>query len=249
MTTPDRDVVPSGPSTRSRGTEIFSVALAPEVGARHFRYRDAYTANLRRYDVGAAPIAGVHGGLYPFATLGGPVDAGIVGEYAHAIALDSAPTGGDTVSTSWYRFHVGARGRARIGQSFVLGFGVGYGGETFGFGGSAMDTQIPAVAYRYVRPALDARVAFGRFAIEAQVGYDAIVSAGSVADRFPHAKVGGVDASLGPTFAITRQWEIGLAASYRRFFYSMHPEPGDAFVAGGALDEMMGLSGSVAYVF
>jgi hypothetical protein len=40
-----------------------------------------------------------------------------------------------------------------------------------------------------------------------------------------------------------------VIVSYRRFFYSMNPTPGDGYVAGGALDELGGLQASVAYIY
>lgn len=234
---------------RVRGHELLSLQVGPELGARHFQYTDGLTSNLRSYDLGAAPLVAASAGVYPFADLASAIDVGLIGGYARAVALSSAPAGGDAVTTDWWRFHAGVRGRARIGASFVLGISAVYGGETFGFSESALDAQVPAVAYRFIRPRVDARAAFGRFAVAGSVGYDIMLSAGRVADRFPHASVGGVESSLGPTFSLTRAWEVSLTASYRRFFYAMHPVPGDAFVAGGALDEMLGLQGGLAYVF
>ena len=245
----DTVLAPRSPP-RERGHELLVVQGGPEVGARHLRYIDAISSSLRSYDLGAAPLVAASAGIYPFADQASAVDGGVAVGYAQAFVLSSTSGAGDAVQTHWSRFHVGLRARARVGSGLVLGAGVAYGGETFGFSSSALESQVPAVAYRFVRPSLDARVIFfGRFALTGSAAYDAVLSAGSVADRFPHAGVGGFEAALGPAFALSRAWELGVTASYRRFFYAMHPAPGDAHVAGGALDEMLGLQASVSYIF
>jgi hypothetical protein len=37
--------------------------------------------------------------------------------------------------------------------------------------------------------------------------------------------------------------------AYARFFYTLNPQPGDSYVAGGALDQMAFGSLGAAYVF
>jgi len=76
-----------------------------------------------------------------------------------------------------------------------------------------------------------------------------VLSAGAVADRFPHASVGGVEAAAGGAFRIRPGLEARATVSYRRFFYAANPVPGDTFVAGGAVDELASIDGSLAYVF
>jgi hypothetical protein len=44
-----------------------------------------------------------------------------------------------------------------------------------------------------------------------------------------------------------RGFEARLWLDYARWFYDMNPEPGDAYVAGGALDEMLTVLVGVAY--
>ena len=245
----DHDTVSTPPaSARDPGYELASLAAGIEAGGRRLRYVDALTPGLRDYSVAAAPLAHVRVAIYPFADASRTIDIGVVGSYARAFALGSSAAGVGAVDTTWWRFHAGGVVRLRL-PSIVLGLGGAYGGETFDFGASSIDTQTPAVAYRFARISVDARVPLGRFALLASAGYDVVLSAGSVADRFPHAKVGGVEATLGATYRVTRAIEVFAGASYRRFFYAMHPVPGDALVAGGALDELYGLQGGVAYAF
>ena len=44
-------------------------------------------------------------------------------------------------------------------------------------------------------------------------------------------------------------WEGRLVGDYERYFYSFGPTPGDAYVAGGALDQFFGGRLAIAYVF
>jgi hypothetical protein len=46
-----------------------------------------------------------------------------------------------------------------------------------------------------------------------------------------------------------RNVELSLEVAYTRFFYTLNPQPGDALVAGGALDQMAFGSLGAAYMF
>jgi hypothetical protein len=235
------------------GRELFALSVGGEVGMRHFDYHDPFTTNLRSYELSAAPLVVADGAVYPFADLRVPVlaDVGIVGGYAQAFGLQSAASESGSITTDWYRWYVGGRFRLRTGgdRAPVLGAVGAYGSEVFRFDGSDPTGTFPSVDYTFVRASADVRVPIGRFAAVADGGYLAVLSAGDVASRFPHASVGGVAFGLGGTFTIGYGLEAGLEASYRRFFYSMNPRPGDGFVAGGALDEFWGFQGKVAYVY
>ena len=65
----------------------------------------------------------------------------------------------------------------------------------------------------------------------------------------PGATVGGVDATLGIALPFARAFEGRLSATYTRYFYTFHPIPGDAFVAGGALDEFFGITLGGVYAY
>ena len=43
--------------------------------------------------------------------------------------------------------------------------------------------------------------------------------------------------------------EVSLDVLYQRFFYNLAPVPGDPYVAGGALDQMITVSLGLAYLF
>lgn len=253
---PARDAAVLAPVATRRlnevGQEILQLSLGMEGGMRHFNYADGLSNNLRSYQLSAAPLASAEGALYPFMLSATPVlrDVGLVLGYARAFALQSTASDAGTVSTQWSRYYIGGHVRIRTGSdgSPVLGLTGAYGDESFAFGGTQA-SSLPSVNYRFVRASGDIRVPIGRFALFAQAGYLFVLSAGDVAARFPKATVGGVEGELGGAFTLLPGLEARVTASYRRFFYSMNPTPGDGYVAGGALDEFGGLLASVAYVY
>jgi hypothetical protein len=110
-------------------------------------------------------------------------------------------------------------------------------------------TQIPSVDYTANRTAVDARIPAGRFAFLAEAGFRAVLNAGAVAQHFRSTSVEGVDAQLGGAFAIASGWEGRLVVDYERYFYAFSPVPGDAYVAGGALDQFFGARLALAWTY
>jgi hypothetical protein len=223
------------------------------VGTRHFTYVDRVTPSLRPYDLPAAPLASVAATVYPFALSRTPVlrDLGITGDFAQAFAVSSQDSTGAHVGTTWQTFDVGAIARFPFSRAFGASVSLGYGGNDFKFdqalaGGAA---QLPSVAYRFLRAGGDVRVAFlTRLSAFAGGSYLDMLSTGYTAALFPRESVGGVEAHLGASCRLARSWEVSLAASYTRVFYSVNPVPGDASVAGGALDQQGRLLAGLSYV-
>jgi hypothetical protein len=233
------------------GQEFLQLSLGVEGGMRHFAYTDGVTANLRPYTLNAAPLAAAGAELYPLAG-DHVVDLGLVVTYAHSFAVQSATVDAGRLETVWSRYSAAARARVRTGaveSAPVFGLTGGYAEERFAIDSSNPNASLPSVDYRFVRASADARVPFGRFALFGDVAYLAVLAAGDVAARFPKASVAGVEADLGGAVAIAWGLEARVTASYRRFFYSMNPTPGDAYVAGGALDELAGVQAGLAYVY
>jgi hypothetical protein len=51
------------------------------------------------------------------------------------------------------------------------------------------------------------------------------------------------------TFVLPAGFETRAGVEYTRFFSTFKPEPGDSYVAGGALDQYLALRVGIAYVF
>jgi hypothetical protein len=223
------------------------------VGTRRFSYVDRLTPSLRPYDLAAAPVASVNGAVFPFAFTRDPFlrEFGVTGSYAQAFALSSQDSAGNHVDTTWQSFDVGAVERIPITRAFLVSPSVGYGGDDFQFnqslaGGAA---ALPSVAYRFVRVGGDLRLSFlSAFAAGLGGSYLALVSTGYTSELFPRQSAGGVEGHVGASYTLAKHCEVSLAASYTRVFYSFNPVPGDADVAGGALDEQARVLAGVSYV-
>lgn len=216
-------------------------------GLRSYSIVDRRTASLRPYSLPAAPLPSIAVEVYPLARSGMPIveGIGITADYARAIAVDSTDSTGKRVDTSWQSWDIGLRGQWMLGPALV-GAGFGYGAIDFELGDLGPGAQLPTVSYRLLQPGLDGRLFFGKLSVFAGASYLAALSTGEIDRTFPRASVGGIGARLGGGFSITDNLEVSLGAGYTRFFYSFHPEPGDANVAGGALDQMFRASAGLA---
>ncbi|HEX4447480.1 MAG TPA: hypothetical protein VH044_12115, partial [Polyangiaceae bacterium] len=239
-------------SDHTRAGSIASIGLQMEGGSRHFSYVDRLTNTLRPYDLFVAPVVKVNGDVYPLLGTRIPVLSGLgaQGSYAHAFALSSQDEAGTRVGTSWQSFDLGIRERLPLGESFILGVDLGYGDTSFTFDDPVTPTeQLPSVHYKYLRGGFDGRYVHGDLSFTAGIGYRDVMSTGDFAALFPRSKVGAVDAELGAAYLVARGVEITLQVDYARYFFSLLPQPGDKYVAGGALDEMASLSLGAAYLF
>ncbi|MBI2388872.1 MAG: hypothetical protein HYV09_04570 [Deltaproteobacteria bacterium] len=232
------------------------VGAGAELANRIFAYHQPITRNLRAYRVKFAPAIALDLQLYPLAGKGALGDIGIVASYAQALALQSAPAGGEKIQTSWNRFFVGLRYRLHLGKDGALLMPtIGWGGESFTFSSppATIAKEVPAVKYRYIKLGLDGRVPLGPVAAMAGFGWLFANDSGSdgdtVASRFPHHDLGGVDLNVGLGYTVTKGLEAQLGFRYTRFFYAMNPEPGEAYVAGGALDHFSSLHLGAAYAY
>ena len=107
----------------------------------------------------------------------------------------------------------------------------------------------PDVEYKFVRLGVDGRVHVQRALLGAHFGYRRIRDAGEIqqANWFPRSSVGGVDAGVLGGYEIVRGVDLIAGFDFRRYFYSMNPEPGDPNIAGGALDEYIAGWGGIEY--
>jgi hypothetical protein len=236
----------------TRATALASVGAAMQAGSREFTYVDRLTSTLRPYNLLAAPLAAIDAELYPLARGGPPVlkNFGVTFDYAMAFGLASQDSTGASVSTAWSAFDVGARERIPIGRASLIGLHGGYGETSYSFHGAlTTPSQLPDVQYRFLRGGLDGRVALGAFSVFAYGSYLGVLSTGTLGTYFARASVGGVEARAGTAYAMAGGFEVSLELAYTRFFYTLNPQPGDPYVAGGALDQMYRGSLGVAYLF
>ena len=253
VTPPPMDAKP--PREKNKvNTALFIAGVNFEIGGRSFAYSDPITANTRDYDVFGAPMPSVLAEIYPAAGTSIPFikDLGLTGTFARAFGISSATKNGTKLGTTWMRAGGGLRARFRPGSNDgpMLGISGGINFTTFTFNAPASLTpSTPDVTYTSLRAGIDARIPFWRMALLLEAGYDGALSAGAVYDRFAGATVGGLDARAGFAILIADGFEARLTGHYTRYFYSFDPVPGDAYVAGGALDQLFGFGIGVAYAY
>lgn len=234
------------------GTELFSAGVDLEIAGRALSYSDLLSENLRTYNVLGMPMPSVRGEVYPLARGALPVlrDLGVALSYARAVGLDSKGEGGARISTSWSRLHAGLKGRFRpAGEAGPVLFATGglcwIDFDLASTGDPSRDAA--SVSYVSLRLGLDGRVPLGPVALEAGAGYQAPLSTGALASHFRGPRAGGVDLRLAVAVPFAPGLEARAGGSYTRFFYDFDSEPGDPYVAGGALDQFYGVHLGVAY--
>lgn len=227
--------------------EALRLGLRGGVLSRSFKYTDDLNQSLRPYELGAAPFARLDLEWYPAASFTSGVAAhfGLVGGYQRAFAVDSETSDGTTLDTQSSAWDAGLRGRIPLGNH-ELGISVRYGQDRFELDDGDRNF-IPSVDYRFVRPALDARLGFGSVFVGLGVGYRVVLSAGEFSERpwFPDQTAGAVDAKLEGGLSLG-DLDVLLGAGLVRYFFTLNPNPddvgavddGDA-VAGGAVDQYL----------
>lgn len=233
----DADAGRTSPSTPERAP-ILRLALVGGVASRTFSYRDAMSPGLRTYSLAGVPTIGGRLDVFPLAhsQAGALRGLGMYGDFAAALGLSSESTT-KSGSSRWTRWDAGARFQLPIGQARA-GAAMGYGRESFGFDLTDVGT-LPSTDYAFLRPAVEGGFDVGRFGVDASAAYLVVLAGGELADRARGTSVGGVEGRAQIRYALARHLDVSVAAAYTRFFYAFKPEPGDDFVSGGALDQMM----------
>jgi len=235
------------------GRSEVGVYASIDIGNRRFKYSDPVGGALRPYNLSIAPMLSFGLEAYPLATLDVPVlrDLGFRGRFSRAFGLDSTTPEGATIDTTWTRFGGELRERLLIPGRHPLEFGAFFGGDASYFemsSKSKVGALLPSARTIALRFGLDGRVLVaGRFSTELGFAYLAVTSPGAIYERFRDPQVAGIDGNLGCALALIPGLEARLVGRYTRYFATFHPEVGDPFVAGGALDEQLQVSLGVRY--
>ncbi len=242
---------PHGVMSRS----LFDADIGAEAAGRNFDYNDGVSGNLRSYNVAPAFLFTASLEIFPLAEADNGVirDIGVIAGYSRSLFLNSSTGSGGKIGTAEAAYYGGLRVRIHPwgDDGPIIGISDAYAVETVTFdsAGGTLDSQVPAVEYHANRTGVDARVPFGNFAVRGGLGFRAVFDAGPVAGRFRTPSVEGIDAEVGASMKIIGAWELRLTLDYTRYFYGFKPAPGDAYVAGGALDQFFGGGLALAYVF
>jgi hypothetical protein len=112
------------------------------------------------------------------------------------------------------------------------------------------EAPFPDVSYRYITPDIRLRLGLAqRWRVYGRAAYLFIHDSGEIASEnyFPRQSVGAAEGELAVGLLLAPAWELRLGADYRRYFFDLKPEPGAQLVAGGARDEY--LTGTVTLAF
>ncbi|MBX3250692.1 MAG: hypothetical protein KF901_26170 [Myxococcales bacterium] len=226
--------------------------------SRRLRYTDDLYGLLRTYTLPLGPSIRFDGRWYPGAHIGDGFYAHIGFDFAYELAfgIDSRRADGEVFPTSSRAWSVGMRGRVPFG-AHEASLGVGYGLHSFvveaagpSQPGREIIPQVPGMTYRFVRLQAEGRFALiGGLRATLRAAYLVMLDTGGVQQDiwFPRASAGGVEAEVIVGYELDVGLEIRLSWDVRRYFFSMNPEVGDPFIAGGALDQYFGYTLGVAY--
>ena len=228
-----------GGGNRSRSPLM--VAIGVGLQTRDFSYTDDAFQTLRPYELGGAPALSGDLRWYPAGHFTGGFlrHLGVDGRLRYLVGVQSEDSDGNAFDTSSFDAFGGLRGRVPLG-SHELGIGVGVGHHNFDIEVPEDGPALPGVGYTYLRFGADSRFALPA-SLHLYVGaaWRQVLSSGDLGsdEWFPNATQGGIDANLQLGWAFLGGLELRLGAEYTRYFFSLNPELGDTFVAGGALDQ------------
>jgi hypothetical protein len=225
----------------------FDIAVGLAGFTRNFEYKDDLSG-LRSYGLDMGPSLGLKLHWYPAAHCesGPAAQIGLDLRGQTAFALDSA-FGGSKFPTSAHAFGLGVRGRLPLGEHELAAV-IGYAHQTFAIDDASsktgkLDPGVPSAAYSFARLGLEARLAFGEFAVAASVAYLPTFSTGEVERMFPNASAAGMEGDVSVSHALSQSFELMATIGVQRFAFDLSPKLSDVKagrpIAGGALDQYL----------
>lgn len=232
------------------------MALELRLGAtalrRTFTFNDDPSGTLPTYKLNRAPALTLGLDWFPAAHFSEGVlaNVGLTGSYSRIFLVKTLGPTGEEYGTGASDLAAGLMVRLPLGPAEAA-LSVRYGRQDFTLtsaqGGEA---PFPDVSYRYITPDVRLRLGLGqRWRVYGRAAWLVIQDSGELASEnyFPRQSVGAAEGELALGLLLAPAWELRLGADYRRYFFDLEPEPGDPLVAGGALDEY--LTGTVTLAF
>ena len=242
----EKDAIPTKRRPLDHTNSMVFADVAVGLARRSLDYINPVDGPLRPYSAPAIGVYSIGGEIYPAASSGIDVakDIGLVGRVANSLPLESkSDDGTQTARAIFWRYSVGLRGRILAGktkESPLIGVEGTYGVWSFLFGGDPdLVDESPPVQYRYLRAGADVRIPVSVFSLFGGAGYMNVLSAGPLTDRFPSARIFGVDATIGGAYPVLPWADVRLALTYARIFSDTHADVDGPYVASGARDQYM----------
>jgi len=244
--TPPAEEPPAGPSVPS-GLPWLDFEVGVGGLNRSLTYnqniQSGGSAQLNPYSLGVGPIAVANIVMYPLDPLVGGLagNIGLETELQQGFVSSALSSGGSFKNTV-HDYAGGARYRFPFANADGLWVSVTAGEDAFTFNGpSRASLLIPDTIYHYVRPGLGVRVmSRAGFTFKLDGGYRYVFnSAGPQISQtfFRHLAVAGADAEAVVGYQLSPMFEARAGVEWRRYWYAMHSQPGDMYIAGGAVDQ------------
>lgn len=227
----------------------FEIVAGFRLRSRDLSYTDDLFAELSGYELAPAPVLFAQTTFFPgaLATPGAAAHIGIEARAEVGVGISSTASDGTEHGTRFQALSVDAVVRLPFGAIEIRPH-AGWGMHAFTFdSASSGQTPVPDVAYQHLVLGTSVLVhAASALDVHARFSWLPVLSMGEIGDSewFPRASAGGIDGEIGATVHVTGGFGIRVAGEIRRFFFRMSPEPGDARIAGGAIDQHLG--GSIA---
>ena len=258
-------LISSAASASAQGTPHWlDVELGGGIIDRTLTYHQDISAHpLLPYDLPAGPMVIVGVVAYPHGPSGDGATSnfGFEADLQQGIVSSHPQIGANETrfDNTVHDFAGGVRYRFALSTADEIFISATYGEDAFTFSGpNRGDLAIPDTIYHYLRPGVGVRVvvggglsvraALGYRALNAVAGIKALTNAGGpqIEALFPRLVVSGADAGLVGDYAIDERFAIRLGVAWRRYRYSMNSRPGDASIAGGAIDQSFTFTGAIA---
>jgi hypothetical protein len=236
----------------SRMPRALDLAAGARLFERGLTVHQLAAGAIKEYQPRFLGDAGLALSVYPGAyyTTGIGANLGLEVNVEQAFGITSATADGSSYKTAIHDYNGSLRFRVPF-EAFEGALFVGYGNQAFTLSGANRAALLlPDTTYKYVRAGLAVRVPLpSSFSISAGGGYRYVMSPGDIKTTyFPNLTVAGVEANAGVGYAITHSLEARAGVDLRRYFYSMHSKNGDPFIAGGAVDQTIAFTVSLAFL-
>ncbi len=221
------------------GLPRWEISAAGLALSRTLTYTDDVMDSLRTFKLPSGPAAKLAVEWYPYANLG------LETRVQRSFGIEASNADGTRFASATLEYVLGSRARATIG-GVELGVCGGIGAHSFSIDGDdTMSSGIPDTNYTFVRGGIDAKFNV-RPKLRVTLGgaYRHLLGTGELesSEWFPRLTGAGIDGRVALGYRLSRKLDVAVAASLRRYFFSMNPEPGDAQIAGGAVDQLISVS-------
>jgi hypothetical protein len=201
---------------------------------------DARAAGLGPYNLTPGPETGAWLEFYPaaFGSQGFAANVGLFGRFDYGFGVATTLANGSDVATSFRDYLGGIKVRIPNG-SFIPNVSVAYGQQVFEIAQTQNATDLPKLAYQFIRPAVGARLMLApTIALDVAAAYLMVLDPGSGADHirssrfFPKATSYGIDASASVAVALSGSIRARAGADFRQYGLNLHPDSTTRSVAG-----------------